>query len=171
MRYIFGILVFLLYVAAAPANEPPSVDAATDALVSLLVDTDAKEHRKARKIHYATNNAGLVFVFFTIEGFNGGNNYTFYLAVFKPDRVFDPSRGEAQQRRPDNIAKYSLVGYAPVGGKGWRSVDFSTFTIEKQKLILETKEYASNDPLCCPSKVGTAVYKIDDKQITEVKPN
>jgi hypothetical protein len=64
-----------------------------------------------------------------------------------------------------------LVGYSPVGGKGWRSVDFAKFTVENKQITLQTKEYASNDPMCCPSKTGTAIYRIENKQLIELKPN
>lgn len=171
MRTLQIVIIGLLLSRPAFASlEGRTVDGATDSLIGLLVDSDAVEHRKARQIHYVKDQ-GLVLVFFTIEGFNGGNNYTFYLAVFQPSWKFDPSKGEAQQRNAENIAKYKLVGYSPIGGKGKRFVDFTKFAVEKRQITLQTKEYASTDPTCCPSKAGTAIYRIEDNQLIEVKPN
>lgn len=170
MRFLqFSILVLLLSTSAVVSSDDRTIDGAADSLVGLLLDTDAVEHRKARQIHYV--KAAMVLVFFTIEGFDGGNNYTFYLAVFEPSWKFDRSNREAQQHNASNISKFRLVGYSPVGGKGWRSVDFSKFTVEKKQITLQTKEYASNDPMCCPSRTGTAIYRIEDKQLIELKPN
>jgi hypothetical protein len=172
MRFLqFSILVLLLSTSAGASANNQAVGDAADSLIALLLDTDAAENRKARQIHYVKDQAGMALVFFTVEGFKGGNNYTFYLGVFEPIWKFDPKKGEAQQHDASNISKYRLVGYLPVGGKGWRSVDFSSFTIEKRKITLQTKEYAGNDPMCCPSKTGTAIYRIEDKQLIELKPN
>ncbi|MDY0164125.1 hypothetical protein [Desulfobotulus sp.] len=172
MRFLqISILVLFLSTSATVSASDRTVDGATDLLVALLLDTNAGEHRKARQIHYVKDKAGMALVFFTVEGFNGGNNYTFYLAIFEPSWKFDPSKGEAQQRNVSNISKYRLVGYSPVGGKGWRSVDFAKFTVENKQITLQTKEYASNDPMCCPSKTGTAIYRIENKQLIELKPN
>lgn len=171
MQSLLIVLMLLLSIPAVVASDQRTIDSAADSLVGLLVDADAVEHRKARQVHYLKERSGLALVFFTIENFNAGNNYTFYLAVFEPSWKFDPRKGEAQQHTEANIAKYRLLGYSPIGGKGWRFVDFSKFIIEKRQIILQTKEYDSNDAMCCPSKSGTAVYKMEDKQLIEVKPN
>lgn len=164
-------IVLLLYCSVVFSADPPNVDSSADSLVALLLDAEAVEHRKARQVHFVKTGQELVLVFFTIEGFGGGNNYTFYLAVFEPEWKFDPRKGEAQNQTAENIAKYRLVGYSPVGGKAWRFVDFTKFKVDKQLIALRTKEYASNDPMCCPSIAGTATYKVDSKQFVEVKPN
>ena len=166
-------LTILLLLSCSPAfsADQRTVDGATDSLVGLLVDTDAREHRQARHIHYVKDKMEMALVFFTIEGFSRGNNYTFYLAVFAPEWKFDSGKGEAQNQTAENVEKYRLVGYSPVGGKAWRSVDFTKFTVEKRQIALQTKEYAGTDPMCCPSKPATAIYRIDDKQLVEVKPN
>jgi hypothetical protein len=167
----FLTILFLLSCSPVFSADQRTIDGAADSLVALLVDTFAVEYRKARQTHYVKDKTGMALVFFTIESFGGGNNYTFYLAVFSPEWKFDPSKGEAQQQTADNIEKYRLVGYSPVGGKAWRSVDFMKFTVEKRLITLQTKEYASTDPMCCPSKPGTAIYKIESRQLIEVKPN
>jgi hypothetical protein len=171
MRRIVTLFLFLLSSLPALSAELRTVEAATDALVSALVDSDAVEYPKARRIHYPKGKTGLVFVFFTIENFDAGNNYTQYLAVFEPSWKFDPSKGDAQQTSPDNIEKYRLVGYLPVGGKGLRSVDSSKIILEKQTVTIQTKKYASGDAMCCPSEAGTATFKIEGRQLIEVKPN
>lgn len=166
-----SFLASLLSSSASVFAGNQTVDGETDSLVALLLDTEAAEYREAREIHYAKDKTGMAFVFFTIEGFNGGNNHTFYLAAFEPNWRYDPDKGEMQQPNVLEIPKYRLVGYSPVGGKGWRSVDFANFTVEKGKIILQTKEYASGDPMCCPSKTGIATYLIEDQQLIELKPN
>jgi hypothetical protein len=172
LRLIQCIAIVLLFVGSTPASAAEKkVHIATDSLVRLLVDSDAVEYRKARRIHYDKNNADMAAVFFTIENFNRGNNYTFYLAVFEASWKSDPEKEDTQQRNSANISKYRLVGYSPIGGKGWRSIDFNKVTIEKRQITLQTKEYVGDDPMCCPSKIGTVVYRIEDKQLVELKPN
>ena len=43
---------------------------------------------------------------------------------------------------------------AKIGGRGERK--HSCFTVQGNKIILETLEYRKEDPMCCPSKEGTA---------------
>jgi hypothetical protein len=170
MRLLLTLLIMLSSVPAISA-ENQTLDRAIDSLVEALRDTDAAEHRKARQVHYVSGKNEIALVLFTIEGFNGGNNYTSYLAAFEPSWAFDRSKGKAQQRNADDIRKYRLVGYSPIGGKGWRSVDFTNISVEKRQVTLPTKEYVSGDPMCCPSKNGTAIYKVENRQLVEVKPD
>jgi len=62
--------------------------------------------------------------------------------------------------------KYIKPAVLKVGGRGERMV--SDFTVEKNKINLKTLEY-HEDPMCCPSKEGTATVKFDDRGLTEVK--
>lgn len=167
----YSVLVFTFLSPPVVTADELMVNGATDSLIKLLVDAEAVEHRKARKIHHLQDMPGMVLVFFTVEGFTGGNNYTFYLAVFEPSWKPEQSKEGKPLHSVSITPKYRLVGYSSVGGKGWRSVDFEKITVEKKQITLQTKEYASNDPMCCPSKTGTARYRIENDALIELKPN
>src|ERR1700678_3701652 len=70
-------------------------------------------------------------VLYTIEGVEGGNNYTQYLAVFL--------RRDGQLHPVDHIA---------IGGKGSKSVKLES--IEDNSIVLATLSYGPDDPMCCP---------------------
>jgi len=125
------------------------IEKATSALVAQLVDSYAHEYPEARRVHAMPGNQGVTLVFFTIEGFNQGNNYTYYLAAFQevaPSGPFRPA------------GSFQLLGFAEVGGSGWRSVDFEHFKTAGECVALYTKEYAADDPMSRPSIPGTATY-------------
>lgn len=157
-------MLVLLLPLSALAAEPNMVETATEALVAILTDSVSTEFTDARQIHYPAGKTGVALVLFTIEGFGGGNNSTYYLAVF------EPSWKDDAENTPETIDKYRLVGYLPVGGNGWREVDFADVVFEKDQITIKTKEYASNDAMCCPSKPGTATFKLESNRLTEIKP-
>lgn len=171
MRILAALLVSLFLLLAAPAtwaSGARTVDAAMLDLVSLLSDTQTEEYADARKTHQVQNAAKWVVVFFTLEGFAGSNDYTLYMAVFEPDFGRDtPERG-AGTHASGQVDKYRLVGYAPVGGKGWREVDFAKFKVDSDTIILQTTEYRDSDPMSTPSKPGRAVFKVQPRQVVEV---
>ncbi|QSA96295.1 hypothetical protein [Methylococcus sp. EFPC2] len=159
-----AIMMMTLALALAscedPSDDPPApVAEATkyvDAIVSRIKgnDPDAEEYAEARKIHVLdVDGDGVkdVVAFFTVEGFDGGNNYHFYLSVL---------RG-----RPGSLAE---AGTLKIGGKGWRHIDFDRLGLEGGRLIVQTSEYEQGDPLCCPSRTGRARFKIDDHGLKEV---
>jgi len=158
-------MLLLLLPLPALAAEPNTVEAATEALVAILTDSAATEYTDARQIHYPAGKTGMALVFFTLESFGGGNNSTYYLAVFEPSW-----KDEAQETTAETIDKYRLVGYLPVGGDGWRSVDFADVVFEKDQITIKTEEYADNDAMCCPSKPGTATFKLENNRLTEITP-
>jgi hypothetical protein len=115
----------------------------------------ASEYKKARKIIYGDIDGDAdadATVQFTIEGIDGGNNYTFYLAVF---------RNENGKLKPlaDDV----------VGGKLNRNVTLKL--VKDQKIYFDTEEYAENDAACCPSIKGKTVYILKNNKLTEVKAN
>jgi len=140
-------------------------------LVSLLTDTQAVEYAEARRTHQLSNAADWTLVFFTLEGFAGTNSYTFYLAVFEPNFGSDGTETEAGNRDPAKVRKYRLVGYAPVGGKGWRHLDFSDLEVASDAITLQTTEYKDSDPMSTPSKPGRAFFKVQNRQVVEVLPS
>lgn len=115
----------------------------------------ASEYKEARKIVYGDvdgDGDADAAVQFTIEGMGGGNNYAFYLAVF---------RNENGKLKPltDEV----------VGGKLNRSVTLQK--IGDRKIYLDTEEYAENDGACCPSIKGKTVYLLKNNKLTEQKSN
>lgn len=115
----------------------------------------ASEYREARKILYGDidgDGDADAAVQFTIEGMGGGNNYAFYLAVF---------RNENGKLKPltDEV----------VGGKLNRNVTLQR--IGDRKIYLVTEEYAENDGACCPSIKGKTVYILKNNKLTEQKSN
>jgi hypothetical protein len=129
-------------------------ESAVDSLVALLLDGHAVEHREARKFHYPEKMQGSFFVFFTIKGLGGGDDYTSYLALFA--EAFETGGNKETAAR--KTGKYRLVGYAAVGGKGWREVDFDHLSTD-QNITLWTKAYG---------KAGSATYKVEHGQLVEV---
>jgi hypothetical protein len=62
--------------------------------------------------------------------------------------------------------KYKKPAVIQVGGRGERGVEDVKF--EGNKIILKTLEY-HEDPMCCPSKEGTATLVFENGKLTEVK--
>jgi hypothetical protein len=115
----------------------------------------ASEYKEARKIVYGDvdgDGDADAAVQFTIEGMGGGNNYAFYLAIF---------RNENGKLKPltDEV----------VGGKLNRNVTLQK--IDDRKIYLDTDEYAENDGACCPSIKGKTVYILKNNKLTEQKSN
>jgi hypothetical protein len=173
MRFAAIILILILSVTTAIASDMPAVDRTIQGLVELLNDTHSGEFKAARKIHYLKEEVERVLVFFTLEGFCGGNNYTHYLAVLEPDcggdgDTMEYPREMSKRSEVTPVKKYRLVGYVSVGGKGWRSVNFSTFEMNANVITLHTLEYGANDPMSNPTKPGRAAYKIESRRIVEL---
>ena len=131
--------------APAPVRRAP-VDAAVTALVSQLVDPQASEYRAARRVHSMPGHEGVALAFFTVEGFGGGNNDTFYLAAFQRQAGTGASR------------RYRLLGVDQIGGGGWRFVDTDRIDVAGDCVTLDTKGFAAGDPMSHPTLGGTATY-------------
>lgn len=54
-----------------------------------------------------------------------------------------------------------------VGERGVRM--HSCFTVQGNKIILNTLEYRKEDPMCCPSKEGIATFKYENGKLIEEK--
>jgi hypothetical protein len=127
--------------SALPAQGPDK--AVIDKFISgQATELGGEENGKARKaIAGDINNDGVsdLAVLYTIEGVDGGNNYTQYLAVFvRLQGVLVP------------------IAHTEVGGKGNRSVGLES--IRNNVIVLTTLSYGPDDPMCCPSKKGTARF-------------
>lgn len=115
--------------------------------------SDGEEYKEARKVLYGdTDGDGDedAVAQFTVEGMGGGNNYIFYLAVFKNDG-----------------GKLTAVTDEAAGGKLSRGIELTK--IEKGVIYLDTKEYDEDDGSCCPSIEGKTTYVLQGKKLVEKK--
>jgi hypothetical protein len=114
---------------------------------------EAEEYSEARKVmHGDVNHDGKpdLVVLYTLEGFSGSNGHLQYLAVFL-------AQGKT--------FKYSTR--SAVGGKFGR--DVSLKSIAGQTINVDTMEYRSNDPACCPSRKGKARFVYNQGKLKEIK--
>lgn len=115
--------------------------------------SDASEYKEARKIIYGDLDGDGdedAAAQFTIEGMGGGNNYGFYLAVFRNEN-----------------GKLKGVTDDAIGGKLNRDVTFTK--IENGKMLFDTKGYAEDDGACCPSIEGKTAYVLEGEKLVEKK--
>ena len=115
--------------------------------------SDAVEYKEARKIIYGDLDGDGdedAAAQFTIEGMGGGNNYGFYLAVFRNEN-----------------GKLKGVTDDVIGGKMNRDVSFTK--VENGKMFFDTKGYAEDDGACCPSIEGKTSYILENDKLKEVK--
>lgn len=115
--------------------------------------SDASEYKEARKIIYGDLDGDGdedAAAKFTIEGMGGGNNYAFYLAVFRNEN-----------------GKLKGVTDDAIGGKMNRDVTFTK--VENGKMFFDTKGYAEDDGACCPSIEGKTTYILENDKLKEVK--
>jgi len=85
---------------------------------------------------------------YTVESMGGGNGYSLYLAVFLNQR-----------------GHYVYAASRQVGGKLQRDVTLQA--IKDGKVLFDTLGYEPQDPSCCPSKPGHAVFVLHGKQLKE----
>jgi len=117
-------------------------------------DRLAEEYRDARRYHFIdADSDGVedVVAFFTIEGFGGGNNYRFYMAIFK-----GTSKG------------YEYVDSTMVGTKLGVHLDFDYLKSKGNELIVKIKVHRPDDGACCPSITSYARYGLRKGKIVEI---
>jgi hypothetical protein len=123
MRVLAGVAFLLLACAAGsgaagavaakdPSPVPPALESQLSRLTELLKDADASAYRAATMIQRVriSNEHEIVLAVFSVEGFEGGNNFTQYLAAFAPMRMKNGEQG------------YTLIDVLPIGASGWRFV-------------------------------------------------
>ncbi len=147
MRFSLRLAAAIVFAAASTAQaDAAPIDRAVAALVSQLADHDASEYRGGRRTYPMLGDEDIRVVFFTLEGFGGGNNYTFYIAAFQL---------LAWTGKPD---RYQLLGVDQIGGNGWRSIDADHPRISGECVTLATEDYVPGDPMSHPTVGGTATY-------------
>lgn len=112
-----------------------------------------EEYKDAREIIKGDVNRDRkndLAVVYTLEGFNGSNNYRQYLAVFL---------GIGNGFR---FAAKEIVGQH--AGRGVKLV-----SITNGRIHLDTMEPRKNDPACCPSKPGKTSFVFRGRRLSEIR--
>jgi hypothetical protein len=138
-------------------NELSVLSKKADVIIKAMLDNQASEYKKARvyKLLSGKYSRKLAVVVFTIEGFNGGNNYQFYMAIF----------GSPSER-------FRLLDVIKIGEKTWRHVDFNSVVTSGDGIEINTLEYQDSDANCCPSKKGKARFVLTDRnRLIETDPS
>ena len=116
-------------------------------------DRFAGEYRDARRYHFIdVDSDGMedVVVFFTIEGFGGGNNYNFYMAIFKGTNK-----------------RYEYIDSKMAGAKLGAHLDFDYLKVQKNALIVKMMLHGPDDGACCPSITSYSRYGLRKGKIVE----
>jgi hypothetical protein len=155
MRFVaFVFTSFLISLSASLASAQKADKAAIDKFISAQATRESgEEYADARKVVSGDLNGDGVaetVVLYTIEGQNGSNNHTQYLAAF--------TRANGQL--------VSLT-HTSVGSKSYRDVDLDS--ISNGLINLTTMGFAKNDPACCPTLKGKAWYKLALGRLVAVK--
>lgn len=150
-----GLAFFVLAVGgfesvSAQTNETAIVD---KFIAKQAKDENAEVYPVARKVLRGDVDGDKktdIVVLYTLEGFNGSNNYRDYLAVFL-----------------GNGKSFRYAAKEVVGGHAGRSVELKS--IINGRINLDTMEPRRNDPACCPSKPGKTRYIFRNGKLREIK--
>jgi len=157
--YFKFIVVILLGSVISCLSQPVAAQSSSDiAAIEHFIANQAKrkngsEYEEARKIMMSDlNHDGKedAVVLYTLEGFNGKNNYRQYLAIFIRSR--------------DGRLRY--VTQQVVGGKLLRIVELES--VKDGKINFQTSEYLPTDAACCPSGKGHALIVFKRGRLKEV---
>jgi len=125
------IILFLILATSnlSLANENKLITKPVDSLVELVSDIYSSEF--SREIYDIEKN-NLKAVFFTIEGFGGGNNWQRYLAIYEKSI----KRKQEPPFEPTGEEKYKLIGYLIVAIKNNNSIAEESFSYKNRKLTI-----------------------------------
>ena len=110
---------------------------------------EAKDYRTILRGDLNHDGVPDAAVIYTLEGGNGTNNYVRHLAVFV--------------RTNGTLV---LAAHAVVGGKNYRAIVMKA--IQDNAILCDTKDYAPNDPSCCPTLKGSTRYVLDGDKLKEL---
>lgn len=153
------LLACTLSHAAEQPAVPKPLEEQVSRLVELYKDSFATGYPEAT--HVQTLKAGdseFILAVFTIEGFDMGNNYNQYLAVFS-----STPNEEGQEH-------YSLLDAMQIGGGGWRSVEKLDARLVadpsgKRTLIdIPVMENSEDDAPNFPSRAGVIHLSLEGSQ-------
>ncbi|MBV7585301.1 hypothetical protein KW851_20895 [Pseudomonas sp. PDM33] len=148
---------------AHAADQPPvpkPLEEQVGRLVELYKDSFATGHPEATRVQTLKSGpvGELTLAVFTIEGFDMGNNYSQYLAVFS-----STPNEEGQEH-------YSLLDAMQIGGGGWRSVEKldARLVVDpagKRTLIdIPVMENTDDDSPNFPSRAGVIHLALEGSQ-------
>ena len=151
---LIGGLVLACQMFAAP--KPSANDESDNAVIDTFIAAHARklhgeEYREARRmVSGDLNHDGQadLAVQYTLESMGGSNDYHFYVAVFLNQQ-----------------GHYVYAASRQVGGKRQRDVTLQA--IKDGKVLCDTLKYKPQDPSCCPSQPGHAVFILQGKQLKE----
>jgi hypothetical protein len=149
----------LAHAADQPAISKP-LEEQVGRLVELYKDSFATGYPEATRVQTLKTgkDSELTLAVFTIEGFDMGNNYSQYLAVFS-----STPNEEGQEH-------YSLVDAMQIGGGGWRSVEKLDARLVadpegKRTLIdIPVMENTDDDSPNFPSRAGVIHLALEGSQ-------
>ena len=155
MKTTFGIISFLFLIfIAAPASAQKADKAAIDKFISAQATREhGEEYPDARKVVTGDldgDSDAETVVLYTIEGQNGSNNHTQYLAVFKRAN-----------------GALVVLTHTSVGSKSYRDAELDS--VSNRLINLTTMSFAKNDPACCPTLKGKTWYKLALGRLVPVK--
>jgi hypothetical protein len=141
---VFGWMLIVAAILNAPQRSysQTSENEIDRFIARQAVRENGEEYKEARKVVSGDlNRDGKPdrVVLYTLEGFNGTNNYLRYLAVF----LFDGK-------------SFKHASHLVVGGKYFRGVELRS--VSGSTINLETMEYRKSDPACCPSRRSRMRY-------------
>lgn len=150
--FVFAAL--LISLSASFASAQGADKAAIDKFIAGEATlAHGEEYPDARKVLTGDLNGDGVaetVVLYTIEGQNGSNNHTQYLAAF--------TRANG---------RLVHLTHTSVGSKSYRDVELDS--ISNGLINLTTMGFAKNDPSCCPTLKGKAGYKLALGKLVAVK--
>jgi hypothetical protein len=160
MRYWLLAVLFLtlLVPAISTANEAAirdEINAKITQLAALMGDSYSQEYPDFRGLQILRdkkNDIVAAVCIFTIEGLEGGTNYTQFMAAFA---VLTP----AAEGHP---MRMNLLDVMAVGGKGIRILEFKKMIIKEESgniaVTTPSLGYGPSDAMCCPSVKGEAIF-------------
>lgn len=164
MKALIALIAFtILSVPASAVETNAKVIDRVQSLALLLSDgraTFSTEFSQVKRTSFKKDNASTnaYVVLFGIEGWNGGNGASQYLAVFKENSKEDwPEEWEFNE--------VSLISFAKVGEDYWRV--FKSISIAGDLITLKGLSW-NNDAHCCPSIPTTTVFRFEHDSIVEV---
>ena len=153
------LLACTLSHAADQPAVPKPLEEQVSRLVELYKDSFATGYPEAT--HVQTLKAGdneFILAVFTIEGFDMGNNYNQYLAVFS-----STPNEEGQEH-------YSLLDAMQIGGGGWRSIEkldarlVADPTGKRTLIDIPVMENSEDDGPNFPSRAGVIHLSLEGSQ-------
>jgi hypothetical protein len=152
-KLMFVLLLLMLQTTSLAVPQKDQDTALIEKFIARQAQAErGEEYEDARKVAAGDlNHDGVsdLAVVYTIEGQDGTNNYTQYLAVFV--------------RTKTGLVPFT---HTHVGGKLNRDVDLNS--IKRNVILLKTLSYRPNDPASTPSKKGTARFMLAKRKLKEL---